>query len=72
MKLKSLQTIFVKSCTRIYFSENYIDGGALAVVPHDFEEFRLLVPQSGLRIKLKAAIEKYYEFNPSYSQVHVQ
>ena len=37
---------------------NFIDGAALAVLPDDFVEFSHLLPKSGLRIKLKAAIEK--------------
>ena len=38
--------------------ENYIDGTALLALPGDFEEFQHLVPQSGLRMRLKAAIDK--------------
>ena len=41
-----------------YIVANFIDGAALAVLPDDFTEFSHAVPQSGLRIKLKAAIEK--------------
>ena len=41
-----------------YIVANFIDGAALAVLPDDFTEFSHLVPQSGLRIKLKAVIEK--------------
>ena len=40
-----------------YIVANFIDGAALTVLPNDFTEFSHLVPQSGLRIKLKAAIE---------------
>lgn len=35
---------------------NYIDGKLLQ---NDLQEFRLLIPQSGLRIKIKALIEEY-------------
>ena len=50
------------------FIENYIDGAALAVLPEDFLEFSHLVPQSGMRIKLKAAIEKlmHSDYQPSH------
>ena len=41
-----------------YNVANFIDGAALAVLPEDFTEFSHLVPQSGLRIKLKAVIER--------------
>ena len=40
-----------------YIVANFIDGAALAVLPGDFTEFSHLVPQSGLRIKLKAVLE---------------
>ena len=42
----------------LLFIENDTDGAALAILPEDLVEFSHLVPQSGLRIKLKAAIEK--------------
>ena len=38
---------------------NFIDGAALAVLPDDLAEFSHLLPQSWLRIKLEAAIEKH-------------
>ena len=46
-----------------YIVANFIDGEALAALPDDFTEFSHLVPQSGLRIKLKAAIEKIMASN---------
>ena len=52
----------VKNCVCIiihYYLENYIDGPALAMLPQDFEEFCHLIPQSGIRIKLKGLIRKY-------------
>ena len=60
-------------CTRLFnlsndkFLDNYIDGSALAALPDDLDEFKLLVPQSGMRIKLKSIISKYFL---NYSQVH--
>ena len=39
--------------------ENYIDGHALVMLPKDYDEFIHLVLQSGIRMKLKAIIEKY-------------
>ena len=42
----------------LFFSDNYIDGPALIGLKDDFEEFKEMVPQSGLRIKLKALIGK--------------
>ena len=46
-----------------YTVANFIDGEAFAALPDDFTEFLHLVPQSGLRIKLKAAIEKLMTSN---------
>ena len=43
----------------VIFTENCIDGAALAALPEDIEEFKILVPQSGLRIRLKSVIKKY-------------
>ena len=34
-------------------AENFIDGRALLMLPKDYEEFCHLVPQSGIRMKLK-------------------
>ena len=42
-------------------TENCIDGTALAALPEDIEEFKILIPQSGLRIRLKAIIKKYMD-----------
>ena len=43
------------------YTDNCIDGVALAALPEDIEEFKTLVPQSGLRIKLKLVIKKYID-----------
>ena len=40
------------------FSDNYIDGAALIGLKEDFTEFKEMVPQSGLRLKLKGLIGK--------------
>ena len=48
-------------------SDNYVDGSALLALKDDFTEFRLMVPQSGLRLKLKAVIGG----EPSVIQVSV-
>ena len=40
----------------IFCIENFIDGHALVMLP---KEFNHLVPQSGIRMKRKAMIEKY-------------
>ena len=42
---------------------NYVDGDTLVALPNDFDEFTLLVPQSGLRMKLKCLIRKYQDSN---------
>ena len=42
-------------------TENCIDGVALAALSEDIEEFKTLVPQSGLRIRLKSVIKKYID-----------
>jgi len=36
--------------------DNYIDGTALLALQNDFEEFKNLVPQSGLRMRIKSVI----------------
>ena len=43
----------------MFYLDNDIDGPALAMLPQDFEEFCHLIPQSGIRIKLKSLINKY-------------
>lgn len=42
----------------IFLIDNFIDGAALALLPEDFVEFSQLIPQSGLGMKLKKAIDK--------------
>ena len=39
-----------------YFTENHIDGIALVALPEDFEEFKHLIPSTGLRMRIKALI----------------
>jgi len=39
-------------------SDNYIDVAALIGLQEDFTEFKQMVPQSGLRLKLKGLIGK--------------
>jgi len=41
--------------------DNYIDGTALVSLQKDFEEIKSLVPQSGLRMRIKAIINSAYE-----------
>ena len=36
-----------------------IDGDTLKLLVKDLEEFCLLIPQSGMRVKLKAVIQNY-------------
>ena len=47
----------------IYYAENFIDGRALVALPNDFIEFCHVVPQSGLRMRLKDAIQLIKEGN---------
>ena len=49
----------------ILFSDNYIDGIALLELKEDFTEFKQMVPQSGLHLKLKGIIAR----GPSMIQV---
>ena len=42
------------------FTENHIDGIALVALPEDFEEFKHLVPSSGLRMRIKALIRNWH------------
>ena len=41
----------------ILFIENYIDGSTIYNLVEDFKEFQQLVPQAGLRLKLKNLVE---------------
>ncbi|XP_064403794.1 uncharacterized protein LOC135349217 [Halichondria panicea] len=40
------------------FKENLINGIAVLQLPNDFEEFKHMLPQSGLRMALKSLLEK--------------
>ena len=42
--------------------DNYVDGFVLKQLMDDFTEMKSLVPQTGLRIKLKQLIEKVIVF----------
>ena len=48
----------------VFTTDNFIDGAAYLLLPTDFTEFSHLVPQSGLRMKLKAATDKLVETGP--------
>ena len=48
-------------------TENLVDGETLCMLKSNFDEFKHLVPQSGLRIKIKSLIEA--EANNSIPQV---
>ena len=43
------------------YLENYIDGQTLAALPYDIEEFKVLVPQCGIRMKIKTIISKHWD-----------
>jgi hypothetical protein len=47
--------------TTVIILENYVDGEAILHMAEDFNEFQLMVPQAGLRIKLKKMIAEYDE-----------
>ena len=51
-------TINIKIITCCGCLENYVDGYLLTMLPNDFEEFKTLVPQAGLRMRLKEIILK--------------
>ena len=42
------------------FTENHIDGIALGALPDDFEEFKHLIPSTGLRMRIKALIRNWH------------
>ena len=44
----------------LQFPENDIDGDTLLFLIKDFEEFRHLMPQSGVRIKVKNIVAKFH------------
>ena len=37
------------------------DGAALAALPYDINEFKMLVPQCGIRMKIKMIITKHWD-----------
>ena len=47
-------------CNNFIFTENHIDGTALVTLPEDFEEFKLLLPSSGLRMCIKTIIRNWH------------
>lgn len=50
--------LFVFYDRSVLVSDNYIDGAALIGLQEEFTEFKQMVPQSGLRLKLKGLIGK--------------
>ena len=60
--MRNTETISLSFFIFFYFlfaTGNFIDGDALLMLPNDFDEFCHLVPQGGIRMKLKAVVEKY-------------
>ena len=54
----------------IFLSENFVDGSALVRLPNDdINDFKSLIPQTGLRLKLKSLI-KNYSSNDAVFQVY--
>ena len=45
-------------CTCCSFVENEIDGDTLLYLVKDFDEFCHLIPQNGIRIKVKSVVAK--------------
>lgn len=58
MKLKHKNYAICVLDLFLLVSDNYIDGAALIGLQEDFTEFKQMVPQSGLRLKLKGLIGK--------------
>lgn len=58
MKLKHKNYAICVYDLFLLVSDNYIDGAALIGLQEDFTEFKQMVPQSGLRLKLKGLISK--------------
>ena len=49
------------------FSDNCIDGVALIGLKDDFTEFKEMVPESGLRLKLKRIDRQWSSHDPGKS-----
>ena len=50
---------FINECfSRVVCLHNYIDGAALS---YDINEFKMLVPQCGIRMKIKMIITKHWD-----------
>ena len=52
--------VHIRMCDNYIFTENQIDGIALVALPEDFEEYKYLIPSSGLRIRIKALIRNWH------------
>ena len=42
------------------FTENHIDGIALGALPDDLEEFKHLIPSTGVRMLIKTLIRNWH------------
>ena len=52
--------MYICICSNYIFIENHTDGNALVALPEDFEEFKHLIPLSGLRMRVKALIRDWH------------
>ena len=50
----------VYSYLNLIILDNYIDGESLMSLISDIEEFKYLVPQSGLRMKIKKIVQEVF------------
>ena len=61
--LAGMSLLHAQVCAHVHnyiFTENHIDGIALVALPEDFEEFKHLVPSSGLRMRIKVLIRNWH------------
>ena len=58
--------MYIGTYNNYIFTENHIDGIALVALPEDFEEFKHLVPSSGLRMRIKALIRNWHSSGGTY------
>ena len=52
-----LHNVLYNNFISVIFLDNFIDGEALILLIEDFKEFSHIIPQSGMRMKLKKLIE---------------
>ena len=54
-----ISALFFNLFLLLFCKVNEIDGASLLLLPEDFQEFQLLVPKGGIRMKIKSLVQNY-------------